>query len=752
VTPSAASGRPRLEALAFAILALYVAGRWAALVADPPGLAVFAIVIGLTAVGALVARTGPPRFRARGWAAARPLVLVCAAAAAALAVGLPARMLLPAHWDELAHGIAQGGTVAIQTTDWPYRGGGWVRLSILLVVPVALTAATALAFWPLRRRAVARVAAAAVLVALFGIAAVQQAPATPLLTGALLAWLLCLWLFGPALRPGRTAGALMAASGLAIAAIPVSAALPASAPIVNYEALAFQRGVRFNWDHTYGPITWPRDGRVMLQVQSADPHYWKAETLDEFDGRRWIRSARDVGQSPLAELPPGASSRWQAVVHVTIGDFDTADVVAPGPIISAQGISGGTLGADGTEWLPEDLKPGDSYTVRSYAPDPSAAAMRHAPAALPAPIRRYRRVELPRPRPPAPPAGPAPDSVSVRMPRFDRPDAGSRGRRLVSRSPYARTYRLARRLASGAPSAYDVVLRMEQYLRSNYVYSETPPAHRYPLPAFLFRDRAGYCQQFSGALALMLRLDGIPARVAAGFAPGEGSGTTWTVTDQDAHSWTEVYFAGIGWVPFDPTPPGGPARSVTSGVAVSAARGNETPVAPLPGLGDLGRVGGFLKRPPAATPPANASDARKLHGGPGGAATVAATGGAPPATPLLAALAALVIAATALGARAVARRLAPRGELADLELALAAAGRPPEPALTLARLEAELRARGAAAAARHVELLRRRRYGPSPAPPLEPRARRAFHLALAGGAGPLARLRARAWLLRRLAA
>ena len=62
-----------------------------------------------------------------------------------------------------------------------------------------------------------------------------------------------------------------------------------------------------------------------------------------------------------------------------------------------------------------------------------------------------------------------------------------------------------------------------------------------------------------GAMALMLRLLGIPARVAAGFVPGHYHDDFWQVTDHDAHTWVEVWFRGYGWLPFDPTPGRGPA-------------------------------------------------------------------------------------------------------------------------------------------------------------------------------------------------
>ena len=53
-----------------------------------------------------------------------------------------------------------------------------------------------------------------------------------------------------------------------------------------------------------------------------------------------------------------------------------------------------------------------------------------------------------------------------------------------------------------------------------FSYSQNPPRRQFPLESFLFTDKQGYCQQFSGAMALLLRMGGIPARVAAGFTPG----------------------------------------------------------------------------------------------------------------------------------------------------------------------------------------------------------------------------------------
>jgi transglutaminase-like putative cysteine protease len=69
-------------------------------------------------------------------------------------------------------------------------------------------------------------------------------------------------------------------------------------------------------------------------------------------------------------------------------------------------------------------------------------------------------------------------------------------------------------------------------------------------------DRRGYCEQFAATMALMARLEGIPARVDVGFTPGTkaANSSTYVVTTADAHAWPELYFAGAGWLRFEPTP------------------------------------------------------------------------------------------------------------------------------------------------------------------------------------------------------
>ena len=100
--------------------------------------------------------------------------------------------------------------------------------------------------------------------------------------------------------------------------------------------------------------------------------------------------------------------------------------------------------------------------------------------------------------------------------------------------------------------------------RGGFRYEEHPPpsASSPPLVDFVEVTRAGYCQHYAGAMALMLRTLGIPARVAVGFTAGTWKAGVWTVTDQQAHAWVEAWFAGYGWLAFDPTPGRGTLSAV----------------------------------------------------------------------------------------------------------------------------------------------------------------------------------------------
>lgn len=124
---------------------------------------------------------------------------------------------------------------------------------------------------------------------------------------------------------------------------------------------------------------------------------------------------------------------------------------------------------------------------------------------------------------------------------------------------------IAEQVTANRLTPYAKAVAIEQYLSNTYTYSLEKPTHPSRnedfVSHFLFVDRTGYCDHFSTSMVVMLRSVGVPARWVKGFAPGtlqSASGSDGLqevmVRNQDAHSWVEVYFPAMGWVPFEPTP------------------------------------------------------------------------------------------------------------------------------------------------------------------------------------------------------
>ena len=187
-------------------------------------------------------------------------------------------------------------------------------------------------------------------------------------------------------------------------------------------------------------------------------------------------------------------------------------------------------------------------------------------------------------------------------------DALFQDERYLALWPYRGLWREARRLSSGARAPYGAAVAIETWLRETggFVYDQSPtqPAGPPPLADFIDEGRRGYCQHFAGAMALMLRFLGIPARVAAGFTSGKYENGGWTVTDHDAHAWVEVWFPGYGWLAFDPTPGRGSlaanySASSSQFNAGDAANGFNQPGGAVGGAGELQRflVEGAARRP-----------------------------------------------------------------------------------------------------------------------------------------------------------
>lgn len=729
----APAGGPLLPALAarligFALLAGAGALAWGQMVAPSRGWALLPFAGAATVACAVLAAS-----RRLPWAGRMAVVAGVAAALAGLALlsaGVPARFLAPATWSDLAAGISQG-IEAVPNVTVPYAGTDeWTPIVILLGAPILLGAAALISCWPRRGdRYGWPFAAAVALSAVVAVPAVQQPGDAPLVEGAVLAFLLVLFL-GLERVPRRAApvaAGLVAAA--TVAGVALAPALDRDEPAVDYEEIAQSltpdAGARFSWNHEYGPMDWSRDGNEVLRVRAGRGTYWKTTTLMEFDGERWVRDSVPPGAGLQTEIARDRPD-WVQRLRMSIRGMTTEEFVGAGTVLSISKSPRQPVVSGPGEFRVEDrpLRSGHTYEVEAYVPRPSRRALATAGTRYPPFVADALAVRLPRDVP----GGPRPE---VRFAPFGSAQptlatlggvvvAGPEAEAAVTQSPYARVFALAQRLRAGAATPDAYVRAVERHLARGFTYSETPPERAVPLDAFLFEDRTGYCQQFSGAMALLLRMGGVPARVAAGFSPGtyDEERREYVVRDLDAHSWVEVYVPATGWVAFDPTPSDSPARSRELGTTPATPREQPADPGPAP------------------------SRQRDLGPEPAGrdAADEQAGGGVPAAAAALAAafvLAAAVILLVA-GRRRRARARAPvQTALDDLERALRRIGRPLPPQTTLGALADAL---AGSAGEPYVRALERARYGGSGAGP-GAGERSGLRRALAARGGPLGRLR-----------
>ncbi|GAB4085091.1 hypothetical protein GCM10028784_17210 [Myceligenerans cantabricum] len=152
-----------------------------------------------------------------------------------------------------------------------------------------------------------------------------------------------------------------------------------------------------------------------------------------------------------------------------------------------------------------------------------------------------------------------------------------------------RTAEQALEVTEGAGTRYDQALALQNWLHHDGGFTYTPdtaPARTNDATWDFITDRQGYCVQFSTAFFVMARSLGIPTRIGVGYLPGtddDGDGV-WSVTGQDSHSWPEVWFAGHGWVRFEPTPQvqTGPLPDYADPVVASDPAASEVPEDPRP--------------------------------------------------------------------------------------------------------------------------------------------------------------------------
>jgi transglutaminase-like putative cysteine protease len=723
--PLASPGVARL--VGFVPLAMFGALQWGALLQPKAQGRMLLGVVVAAAAGGLLLTIAPDKrrwVRLAGMAGAVIGVFVLAL----LVAGVPVRLLGPRNWDELFTGLGEG-IASLPAITVPYRGvDEWVRIALVSSGTALAGVAALIAFWPRREARTPGwpIAAAVALGALYTVPIVERGPQAPYLGGAVFCILLGTFLWLERLRADQLGVALACLVGVTVVGGFIAPRLDGAQPWLDYEQIAEdlqpQRASTFSWDHSYGPMTWPRDGREVLRIKASRQTYWKAVVLDDFDGLRWV----DAGQNRAADDTEIARRDWVETIKVVDRGVRSREFVSAGHTIAI--LNGGpaavSLEPGVFQTIRKPLGPGSSYRARVYVPRPTDRQLRTAGTDYPGFARSYLDMALPR-------AGSRTEARAVRFPPYgskEKAGAGffngfqeTGGERAIEGSAYARMYDLAQQLKARSSTPFAFVSAVLDRVQNGETYSETPPPGRVPLMDFLFGSRLGYCQQFSGTMALMLRMGGIPARVASGFSPGrfDSKRDEYIVRDDDAHSWVEAYFPGIGWQTFDPTPAASPARSQISDVGPSA--GNIPPaLRPNSVLGQAGDRQVAPGDPGTRVAPAQERDWTLEI--------------------LLALVAVLLVAGAVLAMR---RGRVPGGpiapEVAELQRALHRSGRTPPANMTITQLERTLG--GSDAALGYLRAVRAQRYEGAPSGPTAVQ-RRALRHELGSGLGLGGRLRA----------
>ena len=403
-----------------------------------------------------------------------------------------------------------------------------------------------------------------------------------------------------------------AASGVAMASIAALLALSfvdltavsAGRPLTDWRVWGAPGGtgpsISFDWMTNYPTMLDPQKDLPVMQVKSPVASYWRANALDDFTGTEWRSSESTGSVPPTRGLTFTAQDEQPQPAGRTVTEtFDIRDLRTSFFFVGGRAREI-TLGAPGyvTVTGVQALKqfspptPASHYTVTAFVPELEASDLvgqgnTHSfgllySTSLPFP----RLVDL---------TGPDPgrqwrDQMdrSIDSNSLDPPPA-------VQGREWLPLYRLNKQIVRGAVDPYEITLNIEQFLRTTCHYSLTPPRtdYRSPYAAFLFKTKTGYCQHFAGAMAVLLRFNGIPARVAQGFATGTRISTgTYLVSRNDAHAWVEAFFPRSGWIPFDPTP-----GNVLPGTGPSSA--NAVFVPPP----TVGRPNGLTRLPSATASP-----------------------------------------------------------------------------------------------------------------------------------------------------
>jgi transglutaminase-like putative cysteine protease len=328
------------------------------------------------------------------------------------------------------------------------------------------------------------------------------------------------WLGGS--RNGRTLTIVGGSLAFAALIVPIAVAAGSHLPGARSDPLVDTRNRRSGLE-VLSPLVdiqarLVNNGNTELfKVKASEPAYWRLTSLSDFDGTQWTSTADFRNAGPILQ-------RGRALGRVVDQTFTIASLGnqwAPAAY-SARRLDSqqpflydddsGTLLFDGGNNLIRDM----SYDVTSVESTLQANDLEGVSAASP------------------------PDSRYVELP-LDFPDD---------------LRKLAHEITADASTPYEQALALQNWFVDNFRYDVNVPWGNSDRSMIAFINaKVGFCQQFAGTYAALARAIGLPSRVAIGFTPGDVDGDgVYHVKGKHAHAWPEVWFDGVGWVLFEPTP------------------------------------------------------------------------------------------------------------------------------------------------------------------------------------------------------
>lgn len=332
------------------------------------------------------------------------------------------------------------------------------------------------------------------------------------------------------LRPAGSSGSLVvpAAVATAVAIAVLAGFIGPRLPGANAEPLYDTKGRGGGVTNIVSPLVdirsrlTNRGDEELFRVAADSRSYWRVTTLPAFDGRRYSLPERRLER--VEDATQGDATGVQIRQQIMIVGLGGRLIPAAADPIGAEGFSAGneldlSINYDTNSLLaPDEHTPGDVFRLVSTRPGLDPDVLRDATSDSP------------------------PDPIFLELPDDLPTVVGD----------------TARTVAGDATSTYDQAMALQNWFQDGdeFRYStEVQSGHGANAIESFLNERVGYCEQFAATFATMARSLGIPSRVAVGFTWGTLDDEGWyRVIGKNAHAWPELWFDGIGWVLFEPTP------------------------------------------------------------------------------------------------------------------------------------------------------------------------------------------------------